>query len=164
MQRQERCRLLRREHQTVRSVEDYDLRSVDAVWGFRSRCHSGVGIDWHHLVVEGLEMKTLENAGKSVRRRGFLDSGQGDWAADPILMSQVLRLQEEVGEFARSFRSENGPSFTELADIVIVCAAIAEYEGWSLDTVVGIKCAADERERGYRHRSSDDGHVYVDKQ
>ena len=108
-------------------------------------------------------MKTLYDAGQSVRRRGFLESGQGEALADPVLMSQNARLNEEVGEWNRSLRKESGPNFTELADIVIVCAAIAEHKGWDLDSIVAVKCAADERERGWRHSNDDNGHVYVDR-
>jgi NTP pyrophosphatase (non-canonical NTP hydrolase) len=94
---------------------------------------------------------TLRNAGESVERRGFLDGDQAEAFYDPILMAQIGRLMEEVGEFARSCRTEYGPSRSELADIAIVCSAIAHYLSIDLDMEVGMKCAADEEKRGYRH-------------
>ena len=98
-------------------------------------------------------MSTLSNAGQSVERRGFLDGAQREPFTDPILMAQMGRLTEETGEFARSLRSMSGPSVSELADVVIVCAAIAHHMGWDLDMAVNVKCATDEESRGYRHQN-----------
>ena len=97
-------------------------------------------------------MSTLSNAGESVRRRGFLDGDQAEAFSDDLLMAQLGRLMEEVGEFARSCRSASGPSVSELADIAIVCGAIANHMGWDLDMAVAVKCAADEERRGFRHQ------------
>ena len=94
---------------------------------------------------------TLRKAGESVERRGFLDGDQAEAFYDPILMAQIGRLMEEVGEFGRSCRSVRGPSASELADVVIVCAAIAKHLNINLDEAVAYKCAADEEKRGYRH-------------
>jgi NTP pyrophosphatase (non-canonical NTP hydrolase) len=95
-------------------------------------------------------MSTLRNAGESVERRGFLDGDQAEAFQDDVLMAQIGRLMEEVGEFARSCR-EQGPSPAELADIAIVCGAIAHHLGINLDAEVAAKCKQDEAERGYRH-------------
>jgi len=97
-------------------------------------------------------MSTLKEAGASVRRRGFLDGEQAYAFQDDILMAQIGRLMEEAGEFARSCRSLKGPSASELADVVIVCAAIANHLGIYLDAAVGYKCATDEERRGFRHK------------
>lgn len=93
----------------------------------------------------------LKRAGESVERRGFLTGPTRSAFYDSVLMSQIGRLQEEIGEFARSMRAEDGPSITELADIVIVCAAIAQYLEWDLDMAVEFKCKIDEEKRGFRH-------------
>ena len=94
-------------------------------------------------------MSTLSNAGQSVERRGFLDGDQSEPFYDPVLNAQIARLNEEIGEFTRSLRSD-GPDGEELADIVIVCATIAHHLGIDLDAIVDAKCAKDEG-RGYRH-------------
>lgn len=96
-------------------------------------------------------MNTLSEAGKSVERRGFLDGDQAEEFQNPILMAQVARLNEEVGEFSRSLRSQFGASISELADVAIVCAAIANHLGFDLDAAVADKCKRDESERGYQH-------------
>ena len=96
-------------------------------------------------------MDTLKNAGQSVRRRGFLEGEQAQAFGDAVLLAQVARLIEEAGEFMRSLRSDRGASLVELADVVIVAAAIAEHMKWDLDAAVTEKCYADETQRGYRH-------------
>lgn len=99
----------------------------------------------------------LKRAGESVERRGFLAGPSALAFHDSVLMALVERQHEEVGEFARSLRSDDGPSVTELADVVITCASIATYLGWDLDMAVEFKCRVDE-ERGFRHGDT----VHVD--
>ena len=104
---------------------------------------------------ESKTIVTLKRAGESVERRGFLDADQAEPFSDPILMAQLARLVEEVGEFSRSCRNDDKPSATELADVVIVCAAISRRMGWDLDEVVSAKCYIDES-RGYRHKEPEE--------
>jgi len=103
------------------------------------------------LDMMALTQNTLTFAGRSVGRRGFLTKDQPGSFDDILLMAQMGRLIEEVGEFARSCRTEDGPDPEELADIVIVCAAISRAMKWDLDRAVKEKCELDERHRGYRH-------------
>ena len=88
---------------------------------------------------------TLKAAGQSVARRGFFD---GDH--DAALVAQFMRLAEEVGELARSWR-KGQIDYDELADVAIVCASIAHLGDVDLDARVAAKCDRDEFERGYRH-------------
>ena len=91
---------------------------------------------------------TLKAAGESVARRGFFDGDK-----DAALVAQFMRLAEEVGELARSWRKGN-LDHDELADVAIVCASIAHLEGIDLDAKVAAKCDRDEYERGYRHNGT----------
>ena len=99
-------------------------------------------------------MDILQQAGKSVRRRGFLKDAQGDDFKDSVMMSQYARLVEEVGEVGRAMRKPDESVLTELADVVIVCAAIAELMGWNLAVAIADKCAMDEAERGHLHNGN----------
>jgi len=126
---------------------------------------------------------TLKAAGESVRRRGFLTTeGQAPTFDDSLLMAQFTRLVEEVGELGRAMRHNDGATMLmELADVAIVCGAIAAHKGWNLDAAVNAKCARDEMTRGHLHdgngehsggglvsvptytpRSGENGHVYKD--
>ena len=92
-------------------------------------------------------MSTLRDAGESVRRRGFLDGDQAEAFSDDLLMAQLGRMMEEVGEFARSCRSASGPSVSELADIAIVCGAIANHSHHALATL-SVKVCHSSSEQG----------------
>jgi NTP pyrophosphatase (non-canonical NTP hydrolase) len=68
-----------------------------------------------------------------------------------MLMAQMLRLQEEVGELAQEFLDGNtDASQIEAADVAIVIFQIAEVLGCDLDATIRAKLVADER-RGRLH-------------
>lgn len=77
-----------------------------------------------------------ERAVASVHRRGFL-GGYPHLCEDCLLMAQVLRLAEEVGEVEAAKRaSGHGPAWVEeLADVAIVCAQVAWLTGMDLPSL-----------------------------
>jgi phosphoribosyl-ATP pyrophosphohydrolase len=98
----------------------------------------------------------FEDAVASVKDRGFYDSDNpaNSWG---LIMGQVLRLVEEVGEVARALRKRQTEQILiEIADVVIVCAnlfhVVAQETNcpYSLEQVILDKLAADEA-RGRLH-------------
>ena len=90
---------------------------------------------------------TLQHAGASVERRGFLDN-------DDALKNQFMRITEGLGELMQAYR-KGGDVASELADVVIVAAAIARLLNIDLDAAILEKCAADEK-RGYMHGNANE--------
>lgn len=70
---------------------------------------------------------------------------------DALLMSQVLRLIEEVGELCQAVRTGiKDDAIIEAADVQVTLANVASVLGVRLDDTTRAKLAADER-RGILH-------------
>ena len=110
---------------------------------------------YHNVFQMECFLSDVERIGKVARRlrkNASVTAGNGyGFLEHKLLLSQLLRLVEEVGELADSVQDNNqADAITEAADVFVTLANVMTALGGDLESTVRAKLQADEL-RGQMH-------------